>query len=115
MISTILEFMKTPPKTDAQTQGLSYGSMYLTFFDNAFVNEYSTKLDVLFLATEQRCWLISSLWSYKILDLFMNSCHSTSPTLYYIQKKNGLIFEQLYPVLTKLSFELKIRATWFCL
>lgn len=100
-------------KFGAQTHGPSFRSVCLTFFDIAICKLVQAESTFSFLKWEQHCWLILSLWSYKILNLSMNSLHSEDQPIYYIQKKNGLIFEQLYPVLTRLSFELKIRATCF--
>jgi hypothetical protein len=100
-------------KVGAQNQGPSFRSVCLTSFDIAICKLVQAESTFSFLVSEQHSWLILSLWSYKILDLSMNSLHSEDQPIYYIPKKNGLIFEQLYPVLTRLSFELKIRATCF--
>lgn len=48
----------------------------LTSFDIAICKLVQAESRFSFLVSEQHCWLILSLWSYKILDLSMNSLHS---------------------------------------
>lgn len=67
-------------KVGAQTQGPSFRSVCLTSFDIAICKLVQAESRFSFLVSEQHCWLILSLWSYKILDLSMNSLHSWRPT-----------------------------------